>query len=149
MRTVRSFFMDEIRPDRSEDCQYKSCEGSIVHSIRRDVAAGDLISKIFDEGRGQVGFTQLRLYIPLPVGNRTIAHAIPYAQDEPGSSGKPDGDQVYFPRCPRYPSEKIKPDQGQVNEGEEVVEQPEHTASYYWLELEARKAWLFPCQPVN
>lgn len=86
----------------------------------------DFLGYVFDEIAGNIPLAQLRLYIPLPFGDRTKAHTVPDAQQEPASRRNQNGKEMGSSRSFRYPSEKVEQNNGQVNDRQGYIEKVQH-----------------------
>lgn len=116
------------RQPRSND-KYNS-SNRIDHRII-NIPAADLFREVGDERRRQVFLSQLFFHLPLPVGNRAITEAVPYAQYQPGNRRNDDAGKVPFARAIPYPSADVETYQQQVNDGEEYIKQLQHKAPLF------------------
>lgn len=75
---------------------------------------------------GEAALSQFLQHPEMPIGKRAIADTVEYTQYEPGCAGKQEGKKVQSTRFLPYPSEKVKNNQGGMENDKKDIEKMVH-----------------------
>ncbi len=101
-------FFHEVHIKGDDDHHGKGKSRTPVNCIGRKLKWCITVEKIFDERGREVRLAEFALYLPMPVGQEAIAHAVPQSQHQPGKQGGSNHHEVRFTGAFPYPSCKIE-----------------------------------------
>ena len=114
--------MKEIKIYRQQYRGDKGPKGYVIHQVWIKIPSGQLVREILHERIGEVGFSQLCFYIPLPVCNGAVPEAEPDPQDQPGGHRDPGSNEVSPAGPGPDPGKKVKTDQCEVKDRIKYIE---------------------------